>query len=139
MADSLWMRLRETSWSKYESAPASKKLIPKILENLASRKEARAMKATHDLWVALCSGGPHSAAEPCLPFLMEIFDISSDSVQEELLDVFMKLAQKPDADAEEWRVRMHDRFIRDRVFFEGMRHSRNERVVEKAATVLSHL
>ena len=97
------------------------------------------MKATHDIWVALCSGQIYSAAEPCLPFLMEIFDISRDSVQEELLDVFIKLAQPPEPDAEPWRQRLHQRISDDRVFFEGMRHSRNEIVVEKASRVLAEL
>lgn len=139
MADSLWMRLREVPWKKYETSPSSKKAIPKILENLSSRKEARAMKASHDLWLALCSGEVYPAAEPCFPFLIEVFDISSDSVQEELLDVFIKLAQPLNDDAEDWRQRLRKSILSERVFFEGMRHSSNERVVDKSVTLLDIL
>lgn len=139
MADSLWMQLREVSWEKYEASPGAKKVVPKILENLASRKEARAMKASHELWVALCSGGVYPVAEPCVPFLIGIFDISSDNVQEELLDVFIKLSQRPGDDAEPWQKRLYENLVSERVFFEGMCHSRNERVVEKSILVLNQI
>ena len=94
MADSLWMRLREIPWGKYPTATPSKKTIPKILENLASRKESRAMKASHELWQALCTGGVSPAARPCLPFLVEILTISGAAVQSEILDLLIRFSKE---------------------------------------------
>jgi len=137
MADSLWMRLREVRWEKYKVSPASKKLVPKILENLASRKEARAMKASHDLWVALCSGEIYPAAEPCFPFLIEILGISQVSVQGEILDLFLKFAQVPnDESAEEWQKLLRMMLSKEHRFFTKLRHSRDEIVAGRAERLL---
>lgn len=137
MADSLWMRLREVRWEQYKTSPASKKLVPKILENLASRKEARAMKASHELWIALCSGEVFPAAEPCFPFLIEILGISEVSVQGEILDLFLKFSQVPnDETAEEWQKRLRMILSKEHRFFTKLSHSRDEIVADKAERLL---
>lgn len=96
MADSLWMRLRDTPWDQYNCAPGTTKKVPKMLENLSSRKLPRAMKAAHELWSALCSGGVHEAAVPCTPFLIEILEISAPGVQCEILDILLRISQPSD-------------------------------------------
>ncbi len=137
MADSLWMRLREVRWEQFKCSPSSKKLVPKILENLASRKEARAMKASHDLWLALCSGKIYPAAEPCFPFLIEILGISGSPVQGEILDLFLKFAQvSKDDDAPEWEQRLRMKLNKEHRFFTKLSHSRDEIVADRAQRLL---
>ena len=89
------MKLREIPWDQYKCNPGTDKKAPKMLENLASRKEPRAMKASHELWAALCSGKIAPAAKPSIPFLIEILGTSRAGVQSEILDILLKLAQEP--------------------------------------------
>lgn len=140
MADAMWMKLRNVSWTEFEASPSSKKQVPRILEALASRKGARAMKAGHDIWVALCSGKVWPAAEPAFPFLVEILGISQPEVQGEVLDLFLKFATVPnDEDAEEWHKELH-RLLRDEHrFITKLSHSRDEMVADKAGRLLGCL
>lgn len=137
MADSLWMRLREVRWEQYQCSPASKKLVPKILENLASRKEARAMKASHELWLALCSGQVYSAAEPCLPFLIEILGISELGVQGEILDIMIQFAGLPDDEtAPDWQKRLRSSLKKQAGYFNKLSRSRDAIVAARASSLL---
>lgn len=98
------------------------------------------MKASHDLWLALCSGGISQAAKPSLPFLIEIFDISSDNVQEELLDVFIKLCDVPhDEQADGWQKNIYAHLQSESLFFQGLLHSRNETLIQKTQLLLTKL
>jgi len=138
MADSLWMRLRRVRWGKYEISQAAKKQVPRMLENLASRKEARAMKASHELWVALCSGQIYPAAEPCFPFLVEILGISEFSVQGEILDLPTHFAQLPDEQsAPDWQRRLRSNLKKQSGFFKKLSYSSDAIVAEKATKLLS--
>lgn len=92
MADALWMRLREVKWGDYEVSTGKAEKLDKLLQDLASRKEARAMRASQDVWRLLCSGGIRSAAIPVVPFLVEIIDVSGDSVRCEILDIMKSCA-----------------------------------------------
>lgn len=131
------MRLREVRWEQYQSSPASKKHVPKILENLASRKEARAMKASHDLWLALCSGGVYPAAEPCFPFLMEILAIAGVGVQAEILDVLLSFAKVPNDDtAEDWQRRLRMLLAKEHRFLTKLGHNQDTIVADKAVRLL---
>ncbi|MDB9741357.1 hypothetical protein OAB00_00740 [Akkermansiaceae bacterium] len=98
MADALWMRIREVNWEEFQTTkPAN---IPALLKNLASRKLSRAIKASHQIWAALCSGGTvQSAAVPCIPFLVEIFTISDPAVQDTILDILQSVKNSPDHSA----------------------------------------
>ena len=138
MADSLWMRLREVPWEQFKCSPAAKKTAPKILENLASRKEARAMKASHELWLALCSGGVQPAAVPCFPFLIEILGISEAAVQGEILDLLLKFTQVPnDAGAQEWQKQLRMMLHQEHRFFTKLSHARDAIVADKARQLLA--
>ncbi|WP_346188934.1 hypothetical protein [Rubritalea halochordaticola] len=92
MADALWMRLREVHWGDYEVSTGKAERLDKLLQDLASRKEARAMRASQDVWRLLCSGGIRSAAIPVVPFLVEIIDVSGDNVRCEILDILKSCA-----------------------------------------------
>ena len=95
------------------------------------------MKASHDLWVALCSGKIYSAAEPCFPFLIEILGISAVSVQGEILDLFLKFVQVPNDDtAEEWQKRLRMMLSKEHRFFTKLSHSRDEILADKAERLL---
>ncbi len=92
MSQALWMRLREIDWLQYETSTGSPEKIPKILQDLASRKRPRAMRACHDIWKLLCSGGIHSAAAPALTFLSEIAEIANNDVKIEICDTIASCA-----------------------------------------------
>lgn len=94
MGDALWMRLRDVKWDDYAVSTGSAGKLLKVLQDLASRKTVRAMRATHDVWKLLCSGGLHSAAVVTVPFLVEITAISSDEVTMEIFDVLHDCAVK---------------------------------------------
>ena len=106
MAQALWMRLREEHWNEYAVSRGSAERLPKILQDLASRKRARSMKACHEVWSMLCRNGIHSAAVITVPYLVEILDISIEDVQIEIADTLKCCAMgasKVDAD---WQVRL---------------------------------
>ena len=95
MADALWMKLRKVTWEDYEVSPRCTKQVPRIIEALSARKESKAMKAAHDLWVALCSEKVWPAAEPACPFLFDVLRIAQPAVQGEIIDILMKFAEHP--------------------------------------------
>lgn len=92
MAQALWMRLREVQWQEYEVSQGNADRLPKILQDLASRKRARSMKACHEVWQLLCRGGVHSAAVIVVPYLVEIIEISIEDVQMEIADTLKSCA-----------------------------------------------
>jgi hypothetical protein len=140
MADSLWMRLRRVRWNKYQISPAAKKQVPKMLENLASRKEPRAMKASHELWVALCSGQVYSAAEPCFPFLIEIMSISEPSVKGEILDLMTHFAQlADDPSAPNWHKSLRSSLKKQSGYFKKLSYNSDAIVADKATNLLGLL
>ena len=95
------------------------------------------MKASHDLWLALCSGKIYPAAEPCFPFLIEILGISGSPVQGEILDLFLKFAQvSKDDDAPEWEQRLRMKLNKEHRFFTKLSHSRDEIVADRAQRLL---
>lgn len=140
MADSLWMRLREVPWDKFACNPGTKKKIPKILENLASRKEPRAMKASHELWAALCAGKIAPAAEPTVPFLGEILGICAVGVQSEILDILITLSQVPTSDdAPAWHHQVIEAIQQELPIIIKRSRSRNDIVSDKAKRLIDHL
>ncbi|MBK1831936.1 hypothetical protein JIN77_14465 [Verrucomicrobiaceae bacterium R5-34] len=137
MADAMWMKLRKVPWAKFKMAPASKKQVPRILEALASRKGPRAMKAGHDMWVALCSGQVWPAAEPAFPFLVDILGIAQPEVQGEVLDLFLKFATVPnDETAEDWHKRLRMQLHNEHRFITKLSHSQDAIVADKAERLL---
>lgn len=95
MADALWMRIREVDWSEYPTSNDAN--MPALLRNLASRKLSRAVKASQQIWSALCSGGIlYPAVRPTIPFLVEIFSISDPSVQDTIIDIFQAALESDD-------------------------------------------
>lgn len=130
MADSLWMKLRDISWDQYQCNPGTDKKMPKMLENLASRKEPRAMKASHELWAALCSGKIAPAAKPSIPFFIEILGIAQAGVQSEILDILLKFAPEPQLTAS---------LNRGGYIFRKLTRSRDEIVAAKAKSLIQIL
>ena len=128
MADSLWMKLREVPWDQFKCNPGTDKKMAKMLENLASRKEPRAMKASHDIWAALCSGNIAPAAKPSIPFLIEILSISKPGVQSEILDILLKFAHE---------TQLMSGLKRGGFVFRKLTRSKDEVVAGKAAMMLT--
>ena len=82
MASALWMRLREIDWSAAGVSEARGKETAKLLRDLASRKELRAMRASQQLWSLL--GKDAALGGVVRPFLQEIRGISSAEVRGEI-------------------------------------------------------
>lgn len=87
MSQALWMRLREVAWSEYKTSSGSGERIPRLLQDISSRKIPRAIKATHMLWKLLCSGGIQPSAEPAIPFIIELSQQVTSEVKLEILDI----------------------------------------------------
>lgn len=86
MSQALWMRLREVAWSEYETSTGNGERIPRLLQDISSRKVPRAIKANHMVWKLICSGGIRPSAEPTIPFLLELSQIVTAEVKIEILD-----------------------------------------------------
>ena len=87
MSQALWMRLREVAWPEYETSSGTGERIPRLLQDISSRKISRAIKASHMVWKSICSGGIHPAAEPTVPFLLELSHLVTADVKLEILDI----------------------------------------------------
>jgi len=87
MSQALWMRLRDISWSGYTTSEGSGERIPRLLQDISSRKTSRAIKANHMLWKLLCKGGIHQAALPCSTFLIDLLHQAHTDVKLEILDI----------------------------------------------------
>ena len=87
MSQALWMRLREVAWSEYTTSSGNGERIPRLLQDISSRKIPRAIKATHMLWKLLCSEGLRPAAEPTIPFLIELSQQVTYEVKLEIVDI----------------------------------------------------
>jgi hypothetical protein len=87
MSQALWMRLREVAWSDYQTSSGNGERLPRLLQDISSRKISRAIKASHMVWKLLCSGGIHPAAEPTVPFLIELSQLVTLDVKLEILDI----------------------------------------------------
>lgn len=93
MGDALWMRLRDVAWGQYEVSGGGKpERLGKLLQDLASRKRVRAMRASQEIWRMVCSGGVRSSAAAVVPFLVEIIDVSEPEVRCEILDILKSVA-----------------------------------------------
>jgi len=96
------------------------------------------MKASHELWAALCSSSIAPAAEPCIPFLIEIIDISATGVKSEILDILLKCAQVPDDEKSQAR---HKRIIlaiqKEQFFLTKLMRSNDEITAEKAEMLIN--
>ncbi len=69
-------------WEKDGISPDQGKVLTKLLQDLAAKKEARAMKASQKLW-SLLRENP-SFLGPIRPYLQEIFHISEPAVCDEI-------------------------------------------------------
>ena len=92
MSQALWMRLREVGWEDYETSSGSGERLPRLLQDISSRKIPRAIKASHMMWKLLCSNGIHPAAEPTVPFLIELTQLVTADVKMEILDILKSCA-----------------------------------------------
>jgi len=136
MADALWMKIREVEWESYEISSGNAKGMPTMLKNLASRKLPRAMKASHQVWTALCGGGRvHSATLPALPFLVEIMEISDPAVQDGIVDILTSVKQVEAED--EWQTKLKQTLEDVKPALGRYRKSSDEIVAAKVSDLLS--
>ncbi|NWK54275.1 hypothetical protein HW115_01535 [Verrucomicrobiaceae bacterium N1E253] len=148
MADSLWMRLRKVDWKQYDevsetptSPSTSAKSIPRLLEQLASRKEARAMKASHALWVMFCRGdkpSPPASVTPTLPFLCEILQISSPGVQCEILDILNHLAEVQESNDQRPQT-VRNALSKNKHIISRLCRNKDDMVADKATQLIEKL
>jgi len=84
-SDPLWKRLRFVNWGAFGISPEHGKHLSKLLQDLAAKKEARAMKASQKLW-SLIRANPDFSG-PVRPYLEEIRHISEPAVRDEINDL----------------------------------------------------
>jgi len=94
MSQALWMRLRDVAWSDYSTSDGSGERIPRLLQDISSRKISRAIKASHMLWKTLCNDKIQPASEPTLPFLIELLQQVQVDVKFEILDILKSISVK---------------------------------------------
>ncbi len=87
--DPLWMRLRKIKWADCGLSDKQGKKVDGLLQDLASRKEKRAMRASQELWLLLKPGAPLGPV--IKPFLIDIRAISSGAVQMEIDDLLGRI------------------------------------------------
>ena len=84
-SDPLWKRLRDFDWKGADLSEKDAKKIQKLLQDLSAKREARAMKASQDLWTFMRANP--GLAGSVRPFLQEIRQISEPAVQGEIDDL----------------------------------------------------
>lgn len=84
-SDPLWKRLRSVNWGERGISPEHGKQLTKLLQDLAAKKEARAMKASQKLWTLMRANPSFSG--PVRPYLQEIHYISEPAVKDEINDL----------------------------------------------------
>jgi len=84
-SDPLWKRLRDFDWVEVNLSTKDAKKLQKIIQDLAAKREARAMKASQDLWTFLRARP--GLADSVRPFFLEIRRISEPAVQAEIDDL----------------------------------------------------
>ena len=92
MSQALWMRLRDVAWSDYETSSGTGERLPRLLQDISSRKIPRAIKASHMVWKLICSGGIRPVAEPTIPFLIELSQLVTAEVKLEIIDILKSCA-----------------------------------------------
>lgn len=112
MADALWMRLREVDWVSYGSAGNNSARMPKLLQDLASRKASRGMRAAHEVWKLVCSGGVREVAQPTLPFLLEIATMVQPEVAMEVYDIVVSCAVAVAQSDEGWEAELREDLVK---------------------------
>ena len=81
-SDPLWKRLRNFNWEGAGISAKEAKKVQKLLQDLAGKKEARAMRASQNLWSLVKA---NAVVMPIIrPFLQEIRKISDAAVQSEI-------------------------------------------------------
>ncbi|MEN8694795.1 MAG: hypothetical protein ACN4GG_09625 [Akkermansiaceae bacterium] len=89
MNDPLWKRLRDLDWKATGISDKDARNVQKLLQDLSSHKEARAMKASQKLWTLL---KPPTKYGPLIePFLQEIHRISPSAVKREINDLLGRI------------------------------------------------
>jgi len=88
-------RIAAVDWANYDTAYGRTDEIPNQLLRLASRDKPTALKASHDLWCALCHQHVQvaTAALPALPFLLEVLATADELLAPEILDIILGFAK----------------------------------------------
>ena len=81
-SDPLWKRLRNFDWEAADISGKEAKEVRKLLQDLSGKKEARAMRASQNLWRLMKANA--ELVQVIRPFLQEIRMISEDAVQSEI-------------------------------------------------------
>ena len=81
-SDPLWKRLRNFNWEGAGISDKEAKKVQKLLQDLAGKKEARAMRASQNLWSLMKA---NAVVTPIIcSFLQEIRKISDVAVRSEI-------------------------------------------------------
>lgn len=135
-SQALWMRLRDEKWDDYEVSSGSAQRLEKVLQDLASRKRARSMKACHEVWKLLCNGGVRSAAIIAVPYLVDIIDISTKDVQMEIADIIRDCAVGATKNSDDWVTELKQVILIDKSTMEyHLKKAKGDAVIAWATCV----
>ena len=133
-------------WSQYWTAYGDAEVIPGLLEKLASTDTATAKKASHDLWCGLCHQHAYisSAALPSYPIMVDILQVSDNSLIVEILDIIFGLAKcsAPKFGPQgilEWVIDLRQKMIADRSFYVGLTASENDDIRDFSTSIVEEL
>jgi len=141
MSQALWMRLRDIAWSEHKTSSGTAERIPRLLQDISSRKTSRAIKASHILWKLICSGGIQPASEPTIPFLIELSQIVSAEVKLEILDILKSctVSLLENQEQEPWQKQTWITLAKSLPILRQMRNGGSEEIKISAETVIDLL
>lgn len=82
MSNPLWKRLRDYDWEGAGVAAVRAKEVQKLMQDLASHKEVRSMRASQRLWSLLRAD--ENLKTVAKPFLEDVRRIATPSVTQEI-------------------------------------------------------
>jgi hypothetical protein len=154
MAADYEARVRAIDWARYATAygSAAERGPPSVqhdpgttadeLVRLASSDRDEALRASHNLWCALCHQHVHvgTAALPATPFVLEVLDIADDELTVELLDILVGFAiGARSAGAPGWLVELRG-ILRDQLpRWQRLRYSTHEDAAAFATVLVESL
>jgi hypothetical protein len=141
MSQALWMRLRDIDWPNYKTSSGTGERLPRLLQDISSRKISRAIKASHMVWKLICSGGIQPAAEPTIPFLIELSQLVTLDVKLEILDILKSLTVQliEIEPLEPWQQRSFTSLAKSLPILRKMRIGGSEEVTLSAESIIELL
>lgn len=149
-------RIAAVDWTAFYTAYGRADDVPSQLLRLASPHKATALNACHELWCGLCHQHVQigTAALPALPFILEVMQVSDESLVYEILDIILgfakgvnrkrhgdfqkSLGRAPQPDPE-WVIALRAILLDEAQRFRAIHSHSNPEIAELADSILQEL